>query len=334
MVFCQEQNKKYLRALKARVQRDREAGEYIPPNFDSILQSLDEMAARNDAWKASDVDVADTYRPGRKEYEILQAYNLLIKSGGRPICTLEDINHVSEDPERHLEILAPWISGCSTSDGDLDWKDIFRQQLLNWRKFRAWQRVHRDVPAHRGTMHSPSGGFLSSSSRLETHVVSTRERLKRYGFTKPFCFIDDAEKQDDWTTWAEYMSYECQCLEDCSRGRNAAEARASTSHDSKGSDSSFYDHSEIRPMVDDGLSASETTDDAIGEETLRLNDAKHHRLILRWIILQEPGIAAVSLQQARSMGSETAMAKNGLGLGGSRDSGTGHCEDQYRRVAT
>lgn len=300
-------------AHRARVQRDREAGEYIPPNFDSILQSLDEMAARNDAWKASDVDVADTYRPGRKEYEILQAYNLLIKAGGRPICTLEDINHVSEDPERHFEILAPWIGGYSTSDGSLDWKVIFRQQLLNWRKFRAWQRAHRDISAQRGPMHSPSGGSFSSSSTLEAHVGSTRERLERYGFTKPFFFNDNAEKQDDWTTWVEYMSYECQCLEDCSRGRIAAEGRTSTSQDSKGPESSFYDHSEISPMDHDGSSASELTDDAIGEETMRLNDTKHHRLILRWIVLQEPEIAAVSLQQASSMGSETAMAKNGLG---------------------
>ncbi|KAG6110423.1 hypothetical protein E4U31_005890 [Claviceps sp. LM219 group G6] len=313
MIFCQEQNRKHLRSLKAMVQRDREAGEYIPRNFDSILQSLDEMAAKNDAWKASDGDVADTYRPGRKEYEILQAYNLLIKAGGRPVCTLEDINHVSEDPERHFEILAPWIGGCYTSDGSLDWKDIFRQQLLNWRKFRAWQRVHRDIPAQRGAMHSRSGGSLSSSSTLEAHGVSTRERLERYGFTKPFCFNDNAEKQDDWTTWVEYMSYECQCLEDCSRGRNAAEARASTSHDSKGPDSSFYDHSKFSPIDDDGSSASEITDDAIREETMRLNEAKHHRLILRWIVLQEPEIAAVSLQQASSMASETAMAKNGLG---------------------
>ncbi|CCE32745.1 uncharacterized protein CPUR_06609 [Claviceps purpurea 20.1] len=313
MIFCKEQNKKYLRSLKAKVQRDREAGEYIPPNFDSILQSLDEMAASNDAFKASDVDVADTYRPGRKEYEILQAYNLLIKAGGRPICTLEDINHVSEDPERHLEILAPWIGGYPTSDG-LDWKDIFRQQLLNWRKFRAWQRVHRDVPAQRGPMHSPSGGSPSSSSTLEAHAVSTRERLERYGFTKPFCFNENAEKQDDWTTWVEYMSYECHYLEDCSRGRDAAEARASTSHGSKGPDRSFYDDSELGLMNDDGSSASETTtDDAIDEETMRLNDAKHHRLILRWITLQEPEIAAVSLQQASSMGKDTAMAKNGLG---------------------
>ncbi|KAG5968530.1 hypothetical protein E4U56_000355 [Claviceps arundinis] len=297
MIFCQEQNRKHLRSLKARVQRDREAGEYIPPNFDSILQSLDEMAARNDAWKASDVDVADTYRPGRKEYEILQAYNLLIKAGGRPICTLEDINHVSEDPERHFEILAPWIGGYSTSDGSLDWKVIFRQQLLNWRKFRAWQRAHRDISAQRGPMHSPSGGSFSSSSTLEAHVGSTRERLERYGFTKPFFFNDNAEKQDDWTTWVEYMSYE---------------AHINITRQ-KGPESSFYDHSEISPMDHDGSSASELTDDAIGEETMRLNDTKHHRLILRWIVLQEPEIAAVSLQQASSMGSETAMAKNGLG---------------------
>ncbi|KAG5931842.1 hypothetical protein E4U53_001574 [Claviceps sorghi] len=228
MVFCKEENREFLQSLKTLVQRDREAGEYVPPNFDSILQSLDEMSAKNDGtfWKPSDADVdvhvSATYSPGRKEYEILQAYNSLIEAGGRPVCPLGDTYHVSKDPERYLEILVPWIGGCpTTSDRGLDWKDIFQQQLLNWQQFRAWQRVQRDDDqADRKQTFSPSS--RGSSSKLEIHVESTRERLTHCGFTKSFCFHNDAERQDDWTTWIEYLSFECYCLDDCSRHLTAA----------------------------------------------------------------------------------------------------------------
>ncbi|KAG5913748.1 hypothetical protein E4U42_000893 [Claviceps africana] len=227
MVFCKEENREFLQSLKTLVQRDREAGEFVPPNFDSILKSLDEMSAKNDGTflQPSDADVdvhvSATYSPGRKEYEILQAYNSLIEAGGRPVFPLGDTYHVSKDPERYLEILVPWIGGCpTTSDRGLDWKDIFQQQLLNWQQFRAWQRVQRDDQTDRKQIScSRSGG---SSSKLEIHVESTRERLTHCGFTKSFCFHNDAERQDDWTTWIEYLSFECYCLDDCSRHLTAA----------------------------------------------------------------------------------------------------------------
>ncbi|KAG5996859.1 hypothetical protein E4U54_002472 [Claviceps lovelessii] len=265
MVFCKEENREFLQSLKTLVQRDREAGEYVPPNFDSILQSLDEMSAKNDGTflKSSGVDLdlemdlhlgvgvdvdgdgdvdvdlhvhaSTTYSPGRKEYEILQAYNSLIAAGGRPVCPLGDTYYVSKDPERYLEILVPWIGRGSVPapDRGLDWKDIFQQQLLNWQQFRAWQQAHRDEHQshHRKTMSSPSpdgggGGGGSRSSKLEMHAESTRERLTHRGFTKSFCFSHDAARQDAWTTWIEYLSFECYCLDDCSRRLTGAAAPA------------------------------------------------------------------------------------------------------------
>ncbi|KAG6026718.1 hypothetical protein E4U41_001184 [Claviceps citrina] len=214
MVFCKEDNREFLQSLKTLVQRDREAGEYVPPNFDSILQSLDEMSAKNDGvfLKTLEADVSTTYSPGRKEYEILQAYNSLVEAGGRPVCRLGDTNHVSKDPGRYSEILVPWTGGTtSASDDGLDWKGIYQQQLSNWQQFRAWQRAHRDAPAYSEQV---SAG---ASSRFEVHVESTRERLTHCGFTKSFCFNNDTDRQDDWTTWIEYLSFECYCLDDCSR---------------------------------------------------------------------------------------------------------------------
>ncbi|GAB0135064.1 hypothetical protein EsDP_00003416 [Epichloe bromicola] len=218
------------------VRRDREAGEYVPPNFDSILQSLDQMSAKNDGSisKASNVHVSTTYGPGRKEYEVLQAYNSLIEAGGRPVCRLGDTNHISKDPVRYLEMLVPWIGG-SSSDSGLDWRSIFQQQLFNWQQFRAWQKAHRDVPAVSGAANTTKEGSVTgniqranssvdgSSSKFEIHVESTRERLTHCGFTKSFCFDNDTHGQDDWTTWIEYLSFECSCFDDCSRHLKAEE---------------------------------------------------------------------------------------------------------------
>lgn len=238
MVFRKEDNRELLQSLKNLVRRDREAGEYVPPNFDSILSSLDQMSAKNDGsiCRASSAHVSATYGPGRKEYEVLQAYNSLIEAGGRPVCRLGDTNHISKDPVRYLEMLVPWIGG-SSSDSGLDWKSIFQQQLFNWQQFRAWQKAHRDVPAVSGAANATKEGSVTgntqrannsssvdgSSSKFEMHVESTRERLTHCGFTKSFCFNNDTHGQDDWTTWIEYLSFECSCFDDCSRHLGAEE---------------------------------------------------------------------------------------------------------------
>ncbi|QPH17763.1 hypothetical protein C2857_002651 [Epichloe festucae Fl1] len=237
MVFRKEDNRELLQSLKNLVRRDREAGEYVPPNFDSILQSLDQMSAKNDGSvsKTSNVHASTTYGPGRKEYEVLQAYNSLIEAGGRPVCRLGDTSHISKDPVRYLEMLVPWIGASSSSDSGLDWKSIFQQQLFNWQQFRAWQKAHRDVPAVSGAASTTKEGSVTgniqranssvdgSSSKFEIHVESTRQRLTHCGFTKSFCFNNDTHGQDDWTTWIEYLSFEYSCFDDCSRHLKAEE---------------------------------------------------------------------------------------------------------------
>ncbi|KAG6003177.1 hypothetical protein E4U21_002291 [Claviceps maximensis] len=281
MVFCKEENREFLQSLKTLVQRDREAGEYVPPNFDSILQSLDEMSAKNDGTFVKpcgvDVDVSTTYSPGRKEYEILQAYNSLIEAGGRPVCPLGDTYHVSKDPERYLEILVPWIGGgsISTSDRVLDWKDIFEQQLLNWQQFRAWQRAHRDgyQTHHRKQMSSTNptnmsgggGGGGSRSSKLEIHVESTRERLIHRGFNKSFCLNNDTEVQDDWTTWIEYLSFECYCLDDCSPHLMTAAAESSQNNPAQVFSSGLGEPEAKSALIE---SSNQRCDDARGAASL------------------------------------------------------------------
>ncbi|KAG8415382.1 hypothetical protein J3458_009232 [Metarhizium acridum] len=151
MVFCKEGNRALLQALKNLVQRDREAGEFVPPNFDSILRSLDAMSAEIDDLVFPDLsaDIRTTYSPGREEFDILQAYNSLIKAGGRPICPLGETASISKHPRKHLELLGPWVK-APLVDLAIDWKGIFEKQLSNWQRFRAWQQFQQGIGGFSG----------------------------------------------------------------------------------------------------------------------------------------------------------------------------------------
>ncbi|KJK75591.1 hypothetical protein H634G_08955 [Metarhizium anisopliae BRIP 53293] len=233
MVFCKEDNRALLQALKNLVQSDREAGEYVPPNFDSILQRLDEMSAEIDDLVVPNLsaDIRTTYSPGREEFEILQAYNSLIKAGGRPICPLSETASISKHPRRHLELLGPWVK-APLADLAIDWKGIFEKQLSNWQHFKAWQQSNRESEALPDTdtpetlLQAASDGanrplssscYSSGSKKFEAHLAMARRRLNHCGFTKCFTFDMDLGRQDEWTTWIEYLSFECYCCDAHSR---------------------------------------------------------------------------------------------------------------------
>lgn len=183
------------------------------------------MSAKNDGRASPNSSTSNraTYSPGRKEFEILQAYNSLIKAGGRPICPLGDTTHISKDPGRYRAILSPWVKDPLASS-IIDWKDVFQQQLSNWQRFRAWQQSNRDAEmfmpdvlaqdsAEEGNPSPSSSDHSSKSTKLEVHVARAKRRLSNCGFTKSFTFDIDLGRQDEWTTWIEYLSFECYCCD-------------------------------------------------------------------------------------------------------------------------
>lgn len=183
------------------------------------------MSAKNDgrASPTSSASTRCTYGPGREEFEVLQAYNSLIKAGGRPVCPLGETTRISKDPGRYSTILSPWVKDPLASS-IIDWKDIFQQQLCNWQRFRAWQQSNRDVemfmpdvPAHDaaedGNPSPSSSDYSSRSTKLDVHVARAKRRLSSCGFTKSFTFNNDLGRQDEWTTWIEYLSFECYCCD-------------------------------------------------------------------------------------------------------------------------
>ncbi|TWU74611.1 hypothetical protein ED733_001385 [Metarhizium rileyi] len=299
------------------------------------------MSAKNDSHSVSHLSegARTTYSPGRAEFEILQAYNSLIEAGGHPICSLAETTSISKQPGKHREILGPWMKEPS-ADFAIDWKGVFEHQLSNWRLFRAWQQTNResgtapDTPDirsedcdGRGDRESFASDYGSKSSKFEAHLTLARRLLSNCGFTKSFTFDMDSGRQDEWTTWIEYLSFECYCCDIGTHPRVSSHAcdHASSLHPSSRSSSSgspskahcatdmsgenklhldldavLKEH-RTRSWSDESppTSPSTTTYDGTRAESKNTHDTDHHNLILRWALLQEPKIAAKSSASQR-----------------------------------
>lgn len=49
----------------------------------------------------------------------------------------------------------------------------------------------------------------SDSRTFLGYAEAAKQRLERHGFARPFQFQEDAKLQDAWTTWVEYIEYQC-----------------------------------------------------------------------------------------------------------------------------
>lgn len=47
----------------------------------------------------------------------------------------------------------------------------------------------------------------ASASCFESYCGMAEKRLQSHGFTRRFRFSEDPHKQDEWTTWVEYLNY-------------------------------------------------------------------------------------------------------------------------------
>lgn len=233
------------------------------------------------------------HSPGRKEYEMMRAYNALTRAGGRPACPLGETARVSACPERHREMLSPWVEG-PLEGCDLDWKDIYQQQLANWQRFRAWQQSNRGPMAF-PTAADADEGFESSSSSSGSNVVSnfgihmeaTKHRLARHGFLKPVSLKKEASKQSEWITWVEYLSFEYYCFE------------RYTSYSAPGGLGDLHAamlRGQVPMQMENSGQPAETRSQEYGGDgsldfwAQKHHDAGFHHLILKWALRQEPEI--------------------------------------------
>ncbi|KAJ6437890.1 protein kinase [Purpureocillium lavendulum] len=176
-----------------------------------------------------------------------EAYNDLVKDGGRPIYRISLIEQVSRNPEEYREMLWPFWG--YSRDTQVSWL-VFRRQLKRWREFRKWQIDNRGLededagfPAFVEMMKRiyKKDKYDEGVAQLETdpswlksvwldkqrtrrwqrrwqrerdcngfsdYVDAVTRRLARHGFTRPFQLQEDPKQQDELTTWIEYLGFE------------------------------------------------------------------------------------------------------------------------------
>ncbi|KAF0318440.1 hypothetical protein GQ607_014358, partial [Colletotrichum asianum] len=185
----------------------------------------------------------------RTRYE-RESYHNLVGAGGRPLYTIDQLEHVLDDPGAFVDMLQPWLN---TSTGNRP-ESIFQRQLCRWQDFGRWQNDNRD-------RQDDDGGFLAYVEKekqfartdytseaglkriadIETNPLclqgewdlrqslrrrqrylyrergckgfrnyasAVKRRLVSHGFLQPFNLSVDPGKQDELTTWIEYLNYE------------------------------------------------------------------------------------------------------------------------------
>lgn len=78
-----------------------------------------------------------------------EAYDDLVKHGGRPLYPIDLLDEVSRNPEGYNELLRPWKAPIGATDKPWDVRDtwepweVFERQWKRWQEFRHWQRDNR-----------------------------------------------------------------------------------------------------------------------------------------------------------------------------------------------
>ena len=99
------------------------------------------------------------------------AYNALIKDGGRPLYPICLLDEMLRHPENHEQLLRPWQDNFG--DTNKYWSDkhsttsptdIFQRQLSRWCDFRDWQRDNR-------WLEDDDGGYPAYVESWKQHVA-------------------------------------------------------------------------------------------------------------------------------------------------------------------
>ncbi|KAF2005444.1 hypothetical protein P154DRAFT_530654 [Amniculicola lignicola CBS 123094] len=180
------------------------------------------------------------------DYET-KCYHALLHDGCRPLFPISLLAQVETSPDAYRDLLRPWMRYPDTSDSE-DWQ-VFSRQRDRWKQFRTWQlRIRRQTPSFSAYLEEyrrdceMSGESPEQTDRPEFEQIARRlwEReydygppqlhdspeavfsryagaartlLADHGFIQPFQLQADSEQQDQWTTFVEYLAFECYFLE-------------------------------------------------------------------------------------------------------------------------
>ncbi|KAL8858965.1 MAG: hypothetical protein Q9178_004446 [Gyalolechia marmorata] len=226
----------------------------LPLRTDDLHARLQKVASRQDGSpdlepsRSRSKSIASTLPPIDDQDVEVSCRQELIQSGGRPVCSIQELFHISATPTVGYEAVLSWLSDDPDSeDGIGDLKPVFTRQFWRWWEFRksqwdsrglgdseagfsafleAEKRKHLAMGA-KATVSQPS--FNETTRRLWQYMPASRQlpegqtfsahsnavkiRLAPHHFTKPLQLRKDPQKQTIWTDWLEYLSFEIRCLE-------------------------------------------------------------------------------------------------------------------------
>ncbi len=226
----------------------------LPLRTDDLYARLEKVASRQDGSPdpepspSPSESIASTQPPATFQEVEVSCRQELIQSGGRPVCSIQELSHILAAPTVGYEAVLPWLSDDPDSEtGTGDLKTVFTRQLSRWWEFRksqwdsrglgdseagfsafleAEKRKHLAIgdkrwvsnPSFDETMrrvwqHMPTSRQLPEGQTFSAHSNAVKIRLAPHHFTKPLQLRKDPQKQTVWTDWLEYLSFELRCLE-------------------------------------------------------------------------------------------------------------------------
>lgn len=183
-----------------------------------------------------------------QEYQT-RCYEALIEEGGRPLFDSELLPQISANVDKYHDLLWSWRL-YPDAPHPTDW-EVFHRQLFRWQEFRASQLWHRGrtlgfsefLDQQRRHEHMQGGASKSiygaeyeqvqrglwereygeshpqrggtdddAKATILAYNNAMKKLLERYGFVQPFQLQLDIEQQDQWTTFVEYLGFECHHL--------------------------------------------------------------------------------------------------------------------------
>ncbi|KAF2185447.1 hypothetical protein K469DRAFT_665039 [Zopfia rhizophila CBS 207.26] len=198
-----------------------------------------------------------TVPPDPNEEYLYEAssYHELIQDGGRPVCPIEVLSHILDEPAASYEPILPWLSHLDSASRNGEIQTVFSRQLDRWWDFCKWQWDNRGTADGDGgfsaflaakrskyerigdmrwvsdssfeeTMlrlwqQKPELRLLSDDQEFPAYREAVKRRLAPHNFNRPLQLMKDPRKQTEWTTWLEYLNFEQWWLE-----RHAAAAEA------------------------------------------------------------------------------------------------------------
>ncbi|KAI1498084.1 hypothetical protein F5X99DRAFT_432308 [Biscogniauxia marginata] len=227
--------------LRTGAQAAKDMAQSRPVDFDQVAARLLEVSA-------DDKEISGQPRPqpqrrarsrtGLPDHDYAKKFNIvcydgLVSDGGRPSYPISLIDQVSENPEEYLE----WDI---TRKQSKRWKDFRRWQRDNrgiydydrerlahteMRRSQAARLGHTEVAAEleANPLYYAFEWDVMERLRQEDHywlredhghgefleyAEEVKHRLAKHGFTQTFQLEEDPKRQDNLTTWIEYLNYE------------------------------------------------------------------------------------------------------------------------------